>query len=168
MKIIGTILLMLGIGLGVTFIWSAIYANYQWTNEVESNWSLADKTSTLKAKSEYIDKFILALRNGNLADNDALIYKTANNNCENNVKAVETLKQRLDEISGMDVTSFQYQQAIQQITEQEQGQATEMMSSLSGCWYKTYHYYLWNIFTSFGMLLLPIVLIIIGFMFLMV
>lgn len=143
-KFIGILIILLvvtGIGL---FIWKNVKADYEWNNEVLSNWSLSDKASTIAAKSAYIDKFIAALQSASLADNNALIYKTADNNCQNNVQAVTTLRDRLDEIKGMDENSFQYQQAIQQITDQEQGQADMLLDTLSGCWMKANHYFLWN------------------------
>lgn len=130
--------------IGGLWVWDSVYADYQWNNEVLSNWTLSDKSSTLEAKSGYMDKFVSALQSSNLADNDALIYKTADNNCQNNVNAVSTLKDRLNQIKGMDESSFQYQQAIQQITAQEQGESDKLIGTLNGCWMKTHHYYLWN------------------------
>lgn len=135
------VLSLAGIALSVGV---GIHASYEWDNEVASNWSLADKASTIEAKATYIERFVTALKSADLADNDALIYKTADNNCANNIEAVTTLSKRLDEIKGMDVTSFQYQQAIQQITSQEQGEASQLMQTLHGCWMKTHHYFLWN------------------------
>lgn len=159
MKGIGIVLVILA-SLGViTWIGFGVYANYQWSNTTESNWNLADKASTIQVKADYIDKFVAALKNGNLADNNALIWKTADNNCQNNINAVSTLKQRLDEIKTMDVSSFQYQQAISQITEQEQGQSEKLTGTLSGCWFKTNHYFLWNQILA----LLYFVLITLGF-----
>lgn len=162
MKIIGTLLIVVSIALTILLAWKAIYANYQWTNEVYSNWTLSDKSSTLEAKSSYMDKFVSALQSANLADNNALIYKTADNNCANNVDAVSTLRDRLQQIKGMDENSFQYQQAIAQITQQEQGEATTMLDTLQGCWMKTHYYYLWNVFYILGMIAALILLFIVG------
>lgn len=162
MKITGVILIVLSISLSGVLIWRVINANYEWSNSVLSNWTLADKSSTLEAKSGYIDKFVQALQSNNLADNNALIYKTADNNCQNNIQAVSTLKDRLNQIKGMDETSFQYQQAIQQITAQEQGQADDMISALHGCWLKTHHYFLWNVFTAVGMFAGLILMLFVG------
>lgn len=166
-KTIGVILILVAVGIAVFGIWALIHSNYEWENSVLSNWSLSDKSSTLQAKSEYMDKFVSALRNGNLADNDALIYKTADNNCDNNVKAVETLRDRLNQIKGMDESSFQYQQAIQQITAQEQGESKELISTLNGCWMKTHHYFIWNIFACLGVFLSIFVIGFLGFLLLL-
>lgn len=165
MKILGSIMITVTV-IGIVFgIWSMVHANYQWDNEVLSYWNLSDKSSTLQAKAEYMDKFISALENGNLADNNALIYKTNDNNCGNNVEAIRTLRNRLDQIKGMDESSFQYQQAIQQITSQEQGEADKLMETLRGCWYKTHHYFLWNIFIFLGALLSIIIIGGVGILF---
>ena len=158
----GILLVLLGVVSLVGLIWLIVYANYQWDNSVLSNWSLADKSSTIQAKSDYINKFVLALKSNDLADNDALIYKTADNNCANNIQAVATLQGRLEEIKGMNPASFEYQQAIQQITAQEQGQASEMLSNLHGCWLKTHWYWLWNPFAILGEILGIIGLFVVG------
>lgn len=146
MKTLGIILLTVGIILLGSYITYAVYSNFNWDNAVYSNWNLSDKSSTLQAKADYMDKFVLALQSNNLADNDALIWKTADNNCQNNINAVITLRDRLTQIKGMDETSFQYQQAIQQITSQEQGEASTMIQTLHGCYNKTHFYFLWNPF----------------------
>ena len=156
MKTTGTILILLSLfGIGF-WIWQGIRANYQWDNTAQSYWNLSDKASTISAKADFIDKFVAALKSSDLADNDALIYKTADNNCENNIQAVSTLKQRLDQIKGMNESSFEYQQAIQQITAQEQGEAEKLLTTLQGCWYKTHHYFLWNdwLFVLYAFLIL--------------
>lgn len=144
MKLLGVIIFAAAlIGAGF-WIYSGVRANWEWENDVLSNWNLSDKASTIAAKADYIDKFVASLQSANLADNDALFWKTADNNCANNVQAVSTLRDRLEQIKGMDESSFQYQQAIQQITSQEQGEADKLLNTLSGCWYKANHYMLWN------------------------
>ena len=143
-KTIGVLLVAAAvIGLGF-LIWGEVYKDYQWENTVLSNWNLSDKSSTIEAKAGYIRAFVDALKNNDLADNDALIFKTPDNSCEKNIDAVVTLQKRLEEISGMSLSSFEYQQAIQQITAQEQGEANAMLATLKGCWTKTHWYILWN------------------------
>lgn len=166
MKIFGSLLIVAALTVVGVWIYNGINASYQWENNVTSNWSLSDKASTIAAKSVYIDKFIAALQSANLADNDALIWKTADNNCQNNVQAVTTLRDRLDQIKGMDESSFQYQQAISQITAQEQGEASGTLNTLNGCWMKANHYYLWNPLYNLGYILLIVILIALGIVFL--
>jgi hypothetical protein len=51
----------------------------------------------------------------------------------------------LNEVQGMDVTSFAYQTSIQQITQQEQGEADHLMETLAGGW-KLHggYWYVWD------------------------
>lgn len=168
MKTIGSVLLTLGIILTGLYITYCIYANFSWENNVYSNWTLSDKSSTLQAKADYMDKFVTALQSNHLADNSALIWKTADTNCQKNIDAVITLKERLNQIKGMDETSFQYQQAIQQITEQEQGQADNMITTLKSCYNKTHYYFIWNPFLVLFSILVLTALIIAGTMLIVI
>jgi len=63
----------------------------------------------------------------------------------------------------MNPESFAYQTAIQQITEQEQGQACLMLSVFKDCWLYKYHYTLWNDFIVIGFAILQLLIILIGF-----
>ena len=62
----------------------------------------------------------------------------------------------------MDVESFAYQTAIQQITQQEQGEADNVIGNLSGCWEKEYYYFYWNVIFVVFMLILQFILLCIG------
>lgn len=136
--------------LGVSILWmggcigAAVFADYDYSNHISSYWTLSVKASTLQQKSEYLDKFIDALDSAELADNDALWLKTPDTNTQENLKALKSLQKRMHEIFGMDVTSFQYQQAISQITAQEQDDARELLGRLEGAWYLKHHFLLWN------------------------
>ena len=44
----------------------------------------------------------------------------------------------------MNVQSFAYQTAIQQITQQEQGEAQYMLKVFQGSWMLIHYWYLWN------------------------
>lgn len=71
---------------------------------------------------------------------------------------------RLREIQGMDVNSFEYQTALQQITQQEQGEASAMLEQIKGAWVLGHYWYLWDwygVLVFFGFLVL--VFIVIGF-----
>ena len=53
-----------GIVLGVLLIFGItqnILSDYHYDKQIESYWKLADKASTIKQKSIYIDKFVIAL-----------------------------------------------------------------------------------------------------------
>lgn len=112
-----------------------IYANYEYTNTVESSWHLADRASTIAQKSEYIDKFAASLDGQHLQGTNAnLFLQTPQSAFDENRKALQSLQNRLRDISKMDESSFAYQTAIQQITAQEQGEAKGILDSFESCW----------------------------------
>lgn len=148
-SIIGSIILLVGLFLGGFYIYQQIYSNYQYDNTVLSYWNIADKTSTISEKSNYIDQFVSALQSNNLQGLNAnLIFKTPDQSFDQNFVALQSLQSRLKQISTMDESSFQYQTAIQQITAQEQGQADDMLNVFWQCWQQKNYYYIWNPITS--------------------
>jgi hypothetical protein len=144
MKIAGWIGTAVSVLLIVWAIAAEVLADYEYTNNIGSYWSLADKASTLQAKSEYLDKFAAAIDAEHLSGNNAIFLKTPDNSVEQNLAVLHTLQSRMKEIKGMDVTSFAYQQAIQQITAQEQGEADKLLEVIEGSWYLKNHVFLWN------------------------
>ena len=145
MKTGGILLLVGSIVFSVIWIFVAVGVNAEWQTKIGANWTLADKSSTIAEKSDYINKFVVALEGAKLeGTNDALFFPTPNNSFDLNLKALKTLQARLETIKTMKQDSFEYQTAIQQITAQEQGEAQEMLSVLQGSWYKVNHYLLWN------------------------
>jgi hypothetical protein len=152
-----TVLLILSIAYG-------IIGTYQYENRFESYWSLADKSSTITKKAEYIDKFVNVLDRGDFKGKyNAIFLTTPNNSFDQNFEALKTLQKRLHEISGMDVTSFEYQTAIQQITGQEQGEAQAMMNVFDGIWWKDAYPLLWN-WIGIVQVILCLILLIVGIM----
>lgn len=118
---------------------------YRYDREIGSYWSLADKASTITQKSEYVDKFVAALESQHLdGEYNALLFATPDNSFDKNIEALRSLQWRLREIQTMNPASFEYQTAIQQITAQEQGEASVMLSDLGGCWWKRNHILLWD------------------------
>jgi hypothetical protein len=143
----------------IVYIISSVIADYQYSNRVESYWSLADKSSTIVKKAYYIDQFVDALEKQNLkGEYDAIWLQTADNSFDMNLEALKTLQVRLHEIEKMDITSFQYQTAIQQITSQEQGEALNMLNVFEGVWFKEYHFLLWNWVCSYIVISLIVLL----------
>jgi len=157
LKTIGAILIRVSI-LGLIFFFVSIfYADYRWEKEIGNYWSLADKSSTLDAKSDYIDKFVEALEKAKLAEYNAIFFKTPNNNVRKNIEALKTLQARLHEIKSMDINSFAYQTAIEQITAQEQGEADKMLEVIEGGWVLANYPYVWS---WFGLLILGVIILI--------
>lgn len=139
------------VSLVITIIWftiniiSEIRREYLYTNEFESYWELADKSSTIEEKSRYINLFVESLEKSGLqGEYNAVFYKTPTVSFDKNLLALKSLQQRLEEIKTMDIRSFEYQTAIQQITGQEQGEASEMLSVLHGCWTKNNYFFYWT------------------------
>lgn len=144
-KTIAIIITMISIIWLVTTIVSAVIANYEYDKTISSYWELSDKASTITQKSLQIDKYVIALENSHLwGQYDAIVFKTPDNSFDENFIALQTLQSRLHQIDTIDANSFQYNTAIQQITEQEQGEACAMLSVFKGCWYKTHYLFLWD------------------------
>jgi hypothetical protein len=120
--------------------------HYQYERRFGSYWELSDKSSSLDAKAAYIDQFVEALEDNRseFADHNALFLSTPNNSFDRNLQAVTSLRARLAEIKTMDPRSFEYQTAISQITAQEQGEASEMLGVLHGCWTLKSHPFVWD------------------------
>lgn len=122
-----------------------IVGYYQYSKQFSSYWSLAEKASSIEKKIEGIDKFVSALQQSNLSGKyDAIFLETPDNSFDENFAALRSLQTRLHEIKEMDIKSFEYQTALQQITQQEQTEAGEMLSVFSGVWWKDNHFMLWD------------------------
>jgi hypothetical protein len=140
-----------------------VSVSYEYENNISAEWELADKSSTIPAKAEHIDKFVTSLESANLhGEYDAEFYKTNNNSFDTNFSALKTLQSRLHEIAGMNPSSFEYQTAIQQITAQEQGEAHAMLSVIEGSWYHKYHFFLWSWMCGVTVVLGIVILLVIG------
>lgn len=143
----------------IVYTFTDVKAIYEYERKYSSYWELADKSSTIQAKSEYIDKFTDAIKSAGLQGKyNAIIYKNFNNSFDANFTALKTLQTRLKEIKGMNVSSFEYQQAIQQITAQEQGEAHDMLATIHGAWLLDNYILLWNWIATIGICLFIIIL----------
>jgi hypothetical protein len=159
-KVIGIIITIVSTIILSGYIVSGILAHYQLENTIGSYWSLADKASSIPKKAELIDKFVNALDGSRMTgEYNALWLKTPDNNFDNNLEMLKTLQTRLHEIQTMDVTSFQYQTAIQQITAQEQGEAHEILAVFTGVWFKVHHFFLWSWVCVIGVVIFMITLV---------
>lgn len=121
-------------------------AEAEYNTKIGSNWELGERASTISQKKEYIHNYADALKASNLTGLNAnLIYETPDASFDNNMIALQSLCDRLDSIATMDEGSFEYQTAIQQITQQEQAEAGAMTEVFYDCWLREYHYSFWNI-----------------------
>ena len=145
MKKQGIIYISVGVIWLVVMIFFATIGNYHYERDYESYWNLAEKASTIQQKAVYIDKFVSGFKDkGFEGDYNAVFFKTPDNSFDKNLEALQSLKTRLDEIQKMNVASFEYQTAIQQITAQEQGEAQSMLDVFSGIWWKNNYIFLWD------------------------
>jgi hypothetical protein len=144
MKVFGGITLAISLFLAIWGISAEVFADFEYENSVGSYWSLSEKASSLDAKADYLNRFVTAVEGARLEGNNAIFLKTPNNSIEQNMVALRSLQKRMNEIKSMDVTSFAYQQAIQQITAQEQGEASNLLGVIEGKWYLDHHFLLWD------------------------
>ncbi len=128
----------------VVMIAGDVLTTYQYDKEVGSYWALSVKAATLDKKAEFLDHFIVAIDSAHLSGYNAIFLKTPDNSVEQNMAALRSLQSRMREIRNMDVTSFAYQQAISQITAQEQDEATRLLSVIEGRWFLTHWPLWWN------------------------
>lgn len=141
-----------------------IFVEYE--NEISSNWDLSERASTIKQKAEYVDKFVVALSEAKLDGVNAnLIKQTATSDFSENFKALKSLQGRLREISEMDENGFAYQTAIQQITQQEQAEAKDMLCVFENCWQKEHYYSYWNPIIGSLLLITEVIVFFIGLFF---
>ena len=144
----GAIFLALGTIAIVFLIVGNVLAKYHYLQDYGNLWNLADKSSDIKSKAQYIENFITALETGDqkgeFADHDAIWLATPDNAFADNLRALRTLGTRLQEIQGMDPRSFEYNTAIQQITAQEQGDAYRMLTVFTGCYKLANYPWLWG------------------------
>jgi len=138
MKPLGIVTVITAALLFALFGLAELLARYQFERDYTNLWSLAEKSSTIPAKRDYVARFLEAIEAGNargeFAAHNAMVLKTPDNSLRANVDALHTLATRLDEISGMDPGSFEYNTAIQQITAQEQDEAGDLMNVVWGCY----------------------------------
>lgn len=160
MKIAIGILVIIAAVIGlVWFISMGVYYNYQYNNTIGSYWNLSVKASDLDVKSQYLDQFISAIEAANLSGNDALIFKTPDNSYTQNFNALLSLQTRMHAFVGQDPTTMAYQQAISQITAQEEDDNSSTINIINDLWWKSNHYIYWAWFTELG---IPLGLIILG------
>lgn len=160
--VVGVFLLLVCLFWLGAIIVSGVRSGYTWENKYHSNWTLADKSSSIPAKAELVNAFVASMESNrhDFADNDAIFLTTPDNSFDNNIKALKTLQVRLKDIEKMDPTSFQYNTAIQQITAQEQGEAHQMIGVLQGCYNLKNYKMAWKWIQVTNVLLMLILLVI--------
>lgn len=121
-----------------------VRGSYEYSRTIGSYWDLSVKVSTLEAKGAYLDSFLVAVDNAKLSGNNAIIFPTPDNDVARNINALRTLQVRIHEARTMDPNGFAYQTAIQQITKQEQDDATGTIGEIEGRWWLDHHSFNWG------------------------
>lgn len=166
MKITGTLLIIAGILFAIFrgynhFI--AIPAEYD--QQIGSHWYMFDESSTIEDKSKHMDEYIVAVEKADMSSNSGILQLKPSNSLYLNLNALKSLRGRLNQIKGMDANSFEYQTAIQQITEQEaQGDAVKVIQS---CWEKENYYSYYNWMICLGFFVIQLVLVLLGWFLLL-
>lgn len=121
------------------------YVNNKYVNEIEGYWHLADKSSTIAEKEVHIANFVdvLASQSNLRGKHSVLIFQNIDNSFDYNLMALRSLRNWLFEIKSMDVKSFEYNTAIQQITAQEQGEAIGMLNVFKDTYFIENYIYLY-------------------------
>ena len=141
-----TIVFMLLLGYAYIYNW------YIYDVRIGQYLSLSDDASTAEKKLEYIDKYIASI-NKYIHRNDArFVFKRERLTCDVQLIVLETLKQRLEETTRMNPESFEYQQAMAQISGQEYGHTLDSINSIiHSCWLRQ------NLFVVFVLWFGPII-----------
>jgi hypothetical protein len=114
---------------------SLVYRYYSYEVKVGQYLELSDDASTAKVKLEYLKQFIDAIEK-NITRNDArYIFKKERLTKDAQLKIIKTLQTRLEETAEMKPESFEYQQAMSQISGQEYDHTfSEIDNIIRGCW----------------------------------
>lgn len=121
------------------------YANYEYKDKIGCYWDLAQRSSEISQRKEYIDKFIFELEKCHLDNiHNALFSPNNENDFTYNFNALKSLRNQLKDISYMTKGSLEYEIAFLQITLQDQGKEYEFVKNIYCCWEKKYHYTYWN------------------------
>jgi hypothetical protein len=144
----------------VLYIVFGIISNNKYDTEFGANWQLSKKTATIEQKSVYIDKFVQDIEKGGFGGKfDAIFNPNDNNSYEQNLIALKTLQQRLHELKSLPMTSFDYNTALQQLSEQQGDISSNMIYTFSGIWYKEHYILLWNWICFVGVIFFIILII---------
>jgi hypothetical protein len=162
MKTSGILLMVAGVIFGTWMVIDLVRDNYVYDNTIGSYWNLSVKASSLDVKSQYLDQFVSAVQAANLSGNDAIFFPTPDNSYQQNFDAILSLQTRMHAFVGQDSTTMAYQQAISQITAQEEDDNSSTIQVISDLWWKQNHYFFWNVFLGLGEIISVVLLLGVG------
>jgi hypothetical protein len=162
MKTTGILLIIASVVASVWMVVDVVRDNYVYNNTIGSYWNLSVEASSLDQKSAYFDQFISAVQAANLSGNEALFFPTPDNSYQGTMTSLLSLQTRMHAFVGQDPTSMAYQQAISQITAQEEDDNSSTVGIIEDLWFKQYHYFFWNPIYNIFEFLLPILGVALG------
>ena len=116
-KTIGIFLIIVSVVLVMWLITNAIIANYRYDRDVESYYTLSVQASTAEKKLEYINIFENKIIENNLITGyGAIIFKKPKNDAFHQYEILKTIKERLISINSVNISSFEYQQAMYEMS----------------------------------------------------
>lgn len=119
MKIVSWILFVIILTMMVLSVVSWIIRVYQYDRNIGQYLKLADDASTAQSKLGYLIQYRNAVDKNVLEENAAYVFKQEQYTKSRQLKIVDTLVSRLQDMQIMNPTSFEYQQAMYQVSGQE-------------------------------------------------
>ena len=145
------VLIMIGIGHGIAMG----VASWHVTQEC-ANLKLADDASTPAQKSMYLGEFIQKIKNDNLPKYAAFIFTNERDSIPEQLKVLESLKTRCDDLAKVNPSELGYAQGMAQITGQEFLHATDHIRSVieEAMWVRYGWFYTYGLFLWIGLFVL--------------
>ena len=108
----------------------AYWVGYTYDREVGGYLSLADDASTAPLKLQYLGQYREAVHSIVTGEDARLVFTTPQTKAAHQFVVLDSLLQRVGEVAALDVSSFEYQVAMDQITGQEFLGAIEVTNGL--------------------------------------
>lgn len=97
-----------------------LLVDIQYDNDLGSYYNLAVESSTAELKLKYLQKYREEIKKHNLEHGyGAWLVKLPDKKLENQIAVLDSIIERLKDINKMERTSFEYQQALYQISRNE-------------------------------------------------
>lgn len=114
-----------------------LYNSYFYKVKIGQYLSLSDDASTATKKLEYVNEYVDAINKQIDKDDARFIFKQERLTKTAQLVILSTLKQRLEETTRMNPESFEYQQAMAQISGQEYDHTLDSIDNIiHSCWFR--------------------------------
>jgi len=130
--IIGALLVLFSL---VVLVWGLIACSYSYDVAVGQYVKLADDASTAQLKTDYLSQYTRAIDARILRNDARFIFKCERLTRDTQLKVIGSLMERLRDTTAMDPKSFEYQQAMLQLTGQEFDHTLQEVDIImQSCW----------------------------------